>query len=99
MLLQLITLLFDVFKLHLLGLNHRGDLLLRLLERPDSRRRARSLSAELRLEANDLLLELGYDVCVLADVVLDVQNIPLHVGLDVLGSIGVLEGVVSVFIV
>ena len=54
---------------------------------------------QLRLKALDLHSQLVNDVSVLRYVVLYVEDIPLHIGFDVLCSVGVFERVVGVFIV
>ena len=47
------------------------------------------------LEIHDFILETSYNVSILCDLVFDVVHIALHVGLNVLGSVGILERVVS----
>jgi hypothetical protein len=54
-------------------------------------------SFKLGLEVGNFTLELGDDLGILGDVVLHIVDIALDCGLDVFGSVCILESVVGIF--
>lgn len=55
--------------------------------------------SELQFEALDLQLQLPDDIRILRNMILHIENIPLHVRLNVLGPVRVLQSVVRVVVV
>lgn len=104
MLLQLLSLLLDFAEADLLALIRLLFIVVLESGLLGKMRRTTSttiwlLLSELQFEPLNFKLQLSDNVCVLRDVIFNVEHIPLHICFDVLRSIGIFERIVRVFVV